>query len=150
MEHSPDSLHFNYDSTFMSGFQLATLCGPLCDEPMMGVCFIVEDWGFEKDVFSSVHDDVEDLQSNLCDKLDFKEPVSSTVISDTASIGSSGPSSASSTPFGPFTGQIMSTVKEACKKAFQAQPQRLMAAMYSCNIQVTTDMLGKSLNIFCL
>ena len=26
------------------GFQLATLTGPLCDEPLRGVCFIVEKW----------------------------------------------------------------------------------------------------------
>lgn len=38
----------------------------------------------------------------------------------------------------------MSCVKEGCKKAFQAQPQRLMAAMYSCNIQVTAEALGES------
>jgi hypothetical protein len=33
-----------YDSSFVNGFQLATLAGPLCEEPIMGVCFIVEDW----------------------------------------------------------------------------------------------------------
>ena len=33
-----------YDSSFVNGFQLATLAGPLCEEPMMGVCFEVEDW----------------------------------------------------------------------------------------------------------
>lgn len=33
-----------HDSSFVNGFQLATLAGPLCEEPMMGVCFIVEDW----------------------------------------------------------------------------------------------------------
>lgn len=45
--------------------------------------------------------------------------------------------------WGPLSGQIMSCVKEGCKKAFQAQPQRLMAAMYSCNIQVTAEALGE-------
>uniref|UniRef100_T1DCE6 Ribosome assembly protein 1 n=1 Tax=Cupiennius salei TaxID=6928 RepID=T1DCE6_CUPSA len=144
-ELSSDSLHFNYDSTFISGFQLATLCGPLCDEPMMGVCFVVEDWGFEKDVLSNIDDSVIEDNKNLnqCNLGDIRGNESQDLISDSASVASSGPSSTNSTPFGPFTGQIMSTVKEACKKAFQAQPQRLMAAMYSCNIQVTTDMLGK-------
>jgi len=33
-----------YENSFMNGFQIATLAGPLCEEPMMGVCFIVEDW----------------------------------------------------------------------------------------------------------
>ena len=60
--------------------------------------------------------------------------------------------STESDPYGPFTGQIMSTVKDGCRKAFQAQPQRLMAAMYSCTIQVTSEALGKFLisNLNCL
>lgn len=36
--------HFEYDSSFCNGFQLATLAGPMCEEPMMGVAFFVEDW----------------------------------------------------------------------------------------------------------
>ncbi|KAF8793749.1 Elongation factor-like GTPase 1 like protein [Argiope bruennichi] len=117
-----DSPHLNYDSTFVSGFQLATLCGPLCDEPMMGVCFIVEDWTFEKEAFTVVDDEIVD---KALGKMDLNDDTISKDISrlskecDTESIGSSIPSSSNSTPFGPFTGQIMSTVKDACKKAFQ-------------------------------
>lgn len=33
-----------YENSFVNGFQIATLAGPLCEEPMMGVCFVVEDW----------------------------------------------------------------------------------------------------------
>ncbi|EFN82249.1 Elongation factor Tu GTP-binding domain-containing protein 1 [Harpegnathos saltator] len=33
-----------YDSSVINGFQLATLAGPLCEESMMGVCFIVRKW----------------------------------------------------------------------------------------------------------
>ncbi|KFM68647.1 Elongation factor Tu GTP-binding domain-containing protein 1, partial [Stegodyphus mimosarum] len=138
----PESPHFNYDSSFISGFQLASLCGPLCDEPMMGVCFIVEDWTFEKEVSSNTCEEIDTVSSDkqdISNSVLLDDPVLQTVSADAASIASSGPSSASSIPFGPFTGQIMSTVKEACRKAFQAQPQRLMAAMYSCNIQVRTE-----------
>lgn len=42
-----------------------------------------------------------------------------------------------------FTGQIVSAVKDGCRKAFQMQPQRLMAAMYSCDIIVDQKVLGK-------
>ncbi|KAK6644054.1 hypothetical protein RUM43_000319 [Polyplax serrata] len=45
--------------------------------------------------------------------------------------------------YGPLSGQIMSCVKDGCRKAFQAQPQRIMAAMYSCNIQANAEVLGK-------
>ncbi|XP_026813344.1 elongation factor-like GTPase 1 isoform X3 [Rhopalosiphum maidis] len=90
-----------YENSFMNGFQIATLAGPLCEEPMTGVCFVVEDWTV--DVVQQI----------------------------------------SSDPYGPMSGQIMSAVKEGCRKAFQAQPQRLMAAMYSCSIQANAEILGK-------
>lgn len=32
------------ENSFVNGFQLATLAGPLCDEPMMGVAFVVSKW----------------------------------------------------------------------------------------------------------
>ena len=37
-------IYSEYDSSFCNGFQLATLAGPLCEEPMMGVAFFVEKW----------------------------------------------------------------------------------------------------------
>ncbi|XP_075235749.1 elongation factor-like GTPase 1 [Lycorma delicatula] len=102
-ECSVKSSLLEYDNSFVNGFQLATLAGPLCEEPLMGVAFIVEDWVVDTQVESSQ----------------------------------------SSAPYGPLSGQIMSVVKDACRKAFQAQPQRLMAAMYSCSIQVNAEVLGK-------
>ncbi|CAH2049318.1 unnamed protein product, partial [Iphiclides podalirius] len=86
---------FEYESSFVNGFQMATLAGPLCEEPMMGVAFCVEEWTLDKD---STED--------------------------------------TSHTFGPLSGQIMSAVKEACRKAFQVRPQRLMTAMYFCDIVV--------------
>lgn len=41
---------FEYESSFVNGFQLASLAGPLCDEPMMGVAFCVEEWYLDKSV----------------------------------------------------------------------------------------------------
>lgn len=38
------------ETSFINGFQLATLAGPLCEEPMHGVCFIIEEWTVDKDV----------------------------------------------------------------------------------------------------
>lgn len=43
----------------------------------------------------------------------------------------------------PITGQIISTVKEACRKAFQNQSQRLVTPMYACNIVCSADVLGE-------
>ena len=90
----------DYDSSVIGGFQLATLQGPLCEEPMMGVAFIITSADFAEDKAAS------DL-------------------------------------YGPLSGQIISTVKEGCRKAFQRHPQRLMAAMYSCEIATKAEVLGR-------
>ncbi|XP_065202388.1 elongation factor-like GTPase 1 [Planococcus citri] len=97
-----DNLYAKYESSFLGGFQIASLSGPLCEEPMMGVGFVIYDWNISEDVTTSIN-----------------------------------------TPYGPFSGQLMSTVKEGCRKSFQMQPQRLMAAMYTCNILVNAEVLGK-------
>lgn len=47
--------------------------------------------------------------------------------------------------YGPVSGQLIAAMKEACRHAFQAQPQRLMAAMYTCEIMATAEVLGKRL-----
>lgn len=97
---SPEDVRYQYANSFVNGFQLCSQAGPLCDEPMMGVCFCVEQWRYIPE------------DTDQC-------------------------------PFGPLSGQVMSTVKECCRRAFQSQPQRLMAAMFSCIIQINSDVLGK-------
>lgn len=39
-----DDVRANLEYPFVNGFQLATLTGPLCEEPMHGVCFVIEEW----------------------------------------------------------------------------------------------------------
>lgn len=43
-----EDARFEYESSFVNGFQLASLAGPLCEEPMMGVAFCVEEWTLNK------------------------------------------------------------------------------------------------------
>ncbi|XP_021709805.1 elongation factor-like GTPase 1 [Aedes aegypti] len=100
-------IRHSLESSFVNGFQLASLAGPLADEPMQGVCFILLEW------------DV------------------------TAPNAEADESSSAVVSHGPLSGQIMSIVKDGCKKAFQNQPQRLVHPMYSCNITVNSDVLGK-------
>jgi len=92
------------ESSLIQGFQLATQAGPLCEEQMMGVAFIVDNW-------------------------EVKEA--------TESEGG----------WGPLSGQIVSTVKDCCRKAFLAKPVRLMTAMYACSIAVKAEVLGKMFNV---
>ncbi|XP_063981868.1 elongation factor-like GTPase 1 [Diachasmimorpha longicaudata] len=96
-----------FDSSFINGFQLATLAGPLCEEPMMGVCFIVKKWEIYDDASSE-----------------------------------SGPS------HGHLGGQLMSACKEACRRALSLRRPRLVTPMYSCNVLVNSDVLGKLYAVF--
>lgn len=152
----------DFDNSIVNGFHMATLAGPLCQEPMRGVAFVVENW--------EMLVPTEELQgltiSTTNDQLDTSNKTNATSNKQTdrrdegesedeedggesedevASNPSSKVSSLSSkkAAHGPFSGQLMSTSKEGFKRAFQAQPQRLMAAMYTCSIQVTTEVLGK-------
>ncbi len=106
LSNSGESL-YEFDNSIVSGFQLATLSGPLCEEPMHGVCFVLKEWSY-----SSV--ETKDLQNT------------------------SGPST-----YGPFSGQLISAMKEGCRKAFLLQPARLMVAMYTSSILATAEVLGK-------
>ena len=92
------------ESSLIQGFQLATLSGPLCEEPMMGVAFIVEEWEV-----------LEESEAEL--------------------------------GWGPLSGQLVSMVKECCREAFLRQPVRLMAAMYTCDISVKAEVLGKMYSV---
>lgn len=98
---SNDDIRSKYDTSFINGFQLATQCGPICEEPLQGVCFIIEKW------------EIDDVDAN------------------------------SSANYGPFSGQIISVVKEACKRSFQLHPQRLVTPMYTCSIVVDVNVLNK-------
>ena len=36
----------DFDNSIMQGFQIATQAGPICEEPVMGVAFFIEEWKF--------------------------------------------------------------------------------------------------------
>uniref|UniRef100_A0A672K6U6 Elongation factor-like 1 n=1 Tax=Sinocyclocheilus grahami TaxID=75366 RepID=A0A672K6U6_SINGR len=85
----------DFDNSIASGFQLATLSGPMCEEPLMG--------------FASLESsDAHETSSNRsrCSSVDC---------------------------YGPFSGQLIAAMKEACRYAFQAKPQRLIhVCKYMC------------------
>lgn len=220
-----DSRFGSYDNSILSGFQLATLAGPLCEEPLMGVCFIVEDIIMEK------QDETRNNKlSNTCktgltsnftggNQLERTEEIQSDSVVRTCSSEAAEQESSILVPnlsienekgestdilrkddneeetldsisltrdgkemetntqedkvneytnsnedlsstenysqdekvskgsnfgrHGPLSGQLMSAVKEGCRRAFQLQPMRLMAAMYTCHIQATAEVLGR-------
>uniref|UniRef100_A0A4W5PKP8 Elongation factor-like 1 n=1 Tax=Hucho hucho TaxID=62062 RepID=A0A4W5PKP8_9TELE len=112
----------DFDNSVVSGFQLATLSGPMCEEPLMGVCFSVERWDMNFPTQRTHLDSVTEEDSNSLDA-----SVEAGLVDC----------------YGPFSGQLIAAVKEACRHAFQAKPQRLMAAMYTCEIMATAEVLGR-------
>lgn len=147
-----------YDNSIISGFQIATLAGPLCEEPLRGVCFIIEEWDYIRSSNSISYDeDVQKLEVtdlNSCDNTMSESPsdvVSSETVQDGDDTESETKSSDSESEpseqrqrmgHSHMSGQLIYCVKAACRKAFQTQPQRLMVAMYKCNIQATAEVLG--------
>ena len=97
LQHIPiEDLH----KSIISGFELATLSSPLCEERMVGACFLIE---------AIEYVDV---------KLEYD-------------------------PYGPFAGQVMSTTRDLCRKAFINADPRVVEGLYLCTMQVSSSTLGK-------
>ena len=136
------------DNSLVSGFQLATISGPMCEEPMMGVCFVVEDWQREiSDAQKFNSDNTRSQNEADANSGDDENPAKENSTISKQDGGNRKSNEAVRKPtsdiYGPLSGQLISAVKEGCRRAFMSQPMRLMAAMYSCEIQATSDVLGK-------
>ncbi|KAH9468798.1 hypothetical protein MJO28_005162 [Puccinia striiformis f. sp. tritici] len=95
-----------FDDSIETAFQLATFKGPLCAEPMSGMCFSIETLEIDSDDLTG---SVETIRSK----------------------------------WSQLTGELISSVQEAFRSAFLDWSPRLMLAMYTCEIQATTEVLGK-------
>ncbi|XP_063782012.1 elongation factor-like GTPase 1 [Pseudophryne corroboree] len=151
---SKTSKYRNVENSIVSGFQLVTLAGPMCEEPMMGVCFIVEKLDVSKSVILERQDSAENVTEQ--DKTN-TIPESSDDVSEAKEVLQQRQDSTKvqeksskrkgelllTDCYGPFSGQLIATMKEACRSAFQVKPQRLMAAMYTCDIMATAEVLGR-------
>lgn len=150
----------DHDNSVISGFQLATLSGPMCEEPLMGVCFAVERWDMKTSALPSRLDSVDEKEEEGDSQQSL--PPDSDSVGELTREGNGEPQGASEPDasqsgaghgkrrteastdcYGPVSGQLIAAVKEACRQAFQAKPQRLMAAMYTCDIMATAEVLGK-------
>ncbi|KAM4747337.1 elongation factor-like GTPase 1 [Rhinophrynus dorsalis] len=154
----------NFDNSIVSGFQLVTLAGPMCEEPLMGVCFVVEKLDMCKSLVpkdAGRQDSVEALVTEQDQsELGTSAALPEVAVKDIAEKKEAVPDSQNGSKvqeksikrkgdllfpdcYGPFSGQLIATMKEACRYAFQVKPQRLMAAMYTCDIMATAEVLGR-------
>uniref|UniRef100_UPI0037E8530F elongation factor-like GTPase 1 isoform X2 n=1 Tax=Semicossyphus pulcher TaxID=241346 RepID=UPI0037E8530F len=138
-----------FDNSIVSGFQLATLSGPMCEEPLMGICFSLERWDIQSSAMPQHQDSLKE-DSNFHEALaeaEVQESSETSAQAEGTAVGQGQeqckPEAASADCYGPVSGQLIASMKEACRHAFQAQPQRLMAAMYTCEIMATAEVLGR-------
>nr|XP_026243968.1 elongation factor-like GTPase 1 isoform X2 [Urocitellus parryii] len=140
-------------NSIVSGFQLATLSGPMCEEPLMGVCFVLEKWDLSKFEEQGASDKQNQEQIDLLgerqeeDKIhpsgEENQEVQGVCLEPFEKRTSPKGDSSITDCYGPFSGQLIATMKEACRYSLQVKPQRLMAAMYTCDIMATSDVLGR-------
>ncbi|XP_075129527.1 elongation factor-like GTPase 1 [Leptodactylus fuscus] len=157
---SKEAKYHSFDNSIVSGFQLVTLAGPMCEEPLMGVCFIVERLDLNKSVVlerkeseektvrseeDDLHTAAESIDNSERQAAEAKDVLQHSQESTKAQEKSSRRKGdfLVTDCYGPFSGQLIATMKEACRYAFQVKPQRLMAAMYTCEIMATAEVLGR-------
>lgn len=97
------------NSAVVSGFDLATVTGPLMDEPMQGAVFILENVLIDKEA---------------AEEHEAKQQEGAT------------------TNYGAFAGQVMSTIKSLCKRAFLNADPRIVEGVYLCSMQASPETYG--------
>lgn len=138
---APTATLRDFDNSIVSGFQLAALSGPMCEEPLMGVCFSLERWDVQTSAPPQHQDSLEDEPCGA--NSSGSEVAAGGEVQEVTAVERRLDATASADCYGPVSGQLIAAMKEASRHAFQAQPQRLMAAMYTCEILATAEVLGR-------
>lgn len=109
----------DFDGYVETGFQIATLHGPLCAEPVEGMAFFVERVEIDRGGMGK-----ED-----------GTPYILTIKPDDRSMTSAVPEP---NRISQVTGSLISAVKEGCRNGLLDWSPRLKLAMYSCDIQASS------------
>uniref|UniRef100_A0A0G4I3T8 Tr-type G domain-containing protein n=1 Tax=Chromera velia CCMP2878 TaxID=1169474 RepID=A0A0G4I3T8_9ALVE len=110
-------------SSLLAAFELFSWSGPLCEEPVRGVVIVIEDaWIRQGGGGGGGH------------------------VQEGSQCGRS--SEATSDPYGPLSGQLMSSIKEGCRMAvLQRGRTRLMEAVLVMEMQCQQEVLGKAYGV---
>ena len=149
------------------GFELAIKNGPLCEENMYGVIFVLEFIEFkskkteqEKDKDKDNDKNKEEKEKDKDKENDEKEETENNnnkeekinilekdkdieKKKDKEEETTSNSKKSQTGEYGPFIGQIMSSLKECCRKAYLCADPRLYEAYYLCIFQINQDCVGK-------
>ena len=132
-----------FSNAIVVAFQLLTQAGPLCDEPVMGVCFEIldvqvdaqapePDSGFGGQVIAAAKEGFRQVGAAMCvhGRACVRDSSSSGLLLDPRSLFYVFDKHGNNRPFAP-------------NQAFLVQPVRLMTAIYSCDLFVNSSSLGK-------
>ena len=114
-----DSVTRDFDGNIETGFQIATLHGPLCAEPMEGMAFFVERVDIDRDGVRKENGRRERLS----------------IWATEESLMSAMPEQ---NKLSQITGSLISAIKEGCRNGLLDWSPRLKLAMYSCDIQASS------------
>ncbi len=145
-------------NSLKTGFELAIKNGPLCEENMYGVIFVLEFVEFkqkkqekpkEKEKEKEKNDQQEDSNDKLDNLLPKEKQETEIDISNNKQETKSISNNKSQTgEYGPLIGQIIGSIKDCCRKAYLCAEPRLYEAYYLCVFQINQDLVGKIYSVF--
>jgi ribosome assembly protein 1 len=119
------ALATSHRASLVAGFRAASAAGPLCEEPMRGVAFILEA------IEEVAPDSGQGAKDAAMPTGSAPDPTLRGVIAGGVL-----------RQYGPLSGQLISACKEACRAAFLEASPRLMEPMYRCQTQCLQEHLG--------
>lgn len=129
LSRNKDRLFQDFENSVETGFQIATVRGPLCAEPMEGLAYFVEALDYDQ----------ENAESD--NGMNVAILPSASVIINTHTTRSA------QSRIAQVTGSLIGAVKEACRAAFLDWSPRLMLAMYTCDIQASGGSFSTSFHV---
>jgi ribosome assembly protein 1 len=115
----------DFESSIETGFQLATFQGPLCSEPVVGMAWTVES-----------------IEYHRCEGEDEAGTYRARPIAQIHKMGKRADKAGRGRP-SAVVGALISSVRDSCRQGLLDWSPRIKLAMYTCDIQASTDVLGK-------
>lgn len=128
--------------SLLAGYQFASGAGPLCEEPMRGVAFVIHSCHVPRGAAGPAAAPVLDQSAALAQQPRPGEVPAVAAAADEAPTAATLAMTAD--PYGPMSGQLMVATKEACRCClFRKGFARISEAMLSLEVQCEQEMLGK-------
>ena len=130
-----------------TGFELAIKNGPLCEENMYGVIFVLEFVEFKTKKQDKPKEKEKEREEESKDKIN-NLPEEKKEEEEKTENKSNSNSKSQTGEYGPLIGQIIGSIKDCCRKAYLCAEPRLYEAYYLCIFQINQDLVGKIYSVF--